>query len=287
LEPQLCTAAPSAPSGDEWIHEIKYDGWRLLARKQGSVVRLYSRGNVEWSERLPKLADAVRSLDVADAWLDGEIVCIDDRGCPDFHALHHAIRARNEHRLVYQVFDAPWLNGEPLWTQSLLDRKAKLRDTIVDCSRIRFTNYVVGNGPDVYRQADKLELEGIVSKRIDSRYRAGERTRDWLKVKVWRLRSLVIGGVQFDHDGRLEAVLVGTPVAGALRYEGRVELALGKLGKLRERMATLGAHDCPFAGEWPASERRLWLRPELRIEVRALPQPSGSMLRHATFVRAL
>jgi hypothetical protein len=88
-------------------------------------------------------------------------------------------------------------------------------------------------------------------------------------------------------DGRLEAVLVGSHENGALRYEGRVQLALGRLGTLRERMATLGAHKSRFLGDWPANDRRIWLRPEITVEVRALPQRPGSLLRHATFVRAL
>jgi ATP-dependent DNA ligase len=120
-----------------------------------------------------------------------------------------------------------------------------------------------------------------------SGYHAAERTRDWLKVKSWRACSVVIGGVHFASDGRLKAVLVGTRDNGALKYEGRVELALGKLGKLRERMATLATRECPFAGAWRDDERRIWLRPEIAIEVRALPQRSGTLLRHATFVRAL
>src|SRR5262245_59493364 len=96
LQPQLCTSASEPPSGDEWLHEVKYDGWRLMVRKSGDDVWLYSRGGVEWSERLPKLAAAVRSLNARDVWLDGEIVYLDDAGFPDFHALQHAMRTRAE-----------------------------------------------------------------------------------------------------------------------------------------------------------------------------------------------
>jgi bifunctional non-homologous end joining protein LigD len=281
LEPQLCTASPKAPSGDEWLHELKYDGWRLLARKQERTVRLYSRGGAEWSDRLPRIANAVRSIRATDAWLDGEIVCVDHSGFPDFNALHHALRSKDECRLVYQVFDLPWLNGESLQRLCITERKARLRDILIAGSRfVRFADHVIGNGPAVFAQADSLDLEGIVSKRIASIYRPGERTRDWLKVKSWRTRTLTIGGVQFNADGRLEAMLVGTPANGALRYEGRVELALGKLGKLRERMAILGAHECPFHGEWGENDRRVWLRPELTVEIRALPQRAGTRLRH-------
>jgi bifunctional non-homologous end joining protein LigD len=272
----------------EWLNEVKYDGWRLLARKQGRHVRLYSRGGIEWSERLPKLADAVRSLGARDAWIDGELVYLDDDGFLDFIALQHSMPARVERRLVYHVFDVPWLNGESLPRATVLNRKARLRDLVSGAAPcLRYVDHIVGNSPAVFDQASALDLEGIVSKRATSRYHAGERTRDWLKVKCWRTRSVVIGGVQFDVDGRLEAVLLGTPQNGALRYEGRVELALGKLGKIRKRIAMLGARDCPFLGEWSEHDRRIWLRPEISVEVRALPQRAGTLLRHATFLRSL
>jgi bifunctional non-homologous end joining protein LigD len=168
------------------------------------------------------------------------------------------------------------------------ESKARLHNILIAGSRfVRFTDHVIGNGPAVFAQADALDHEGIVTKRIASAYHPRGRTRDWLKVKSWRTRALTIGGVQFDHDGRLEAVLVGTAANGALRYEGRIELALGNLGKLRERLAIIAAHDCPFHGEWRESDRRVWLRPELSVEIRALPQRAGTLLRHATFVRAL
>jgi bifunctional non-homologous end joining protein LigD len=165
---------------------------------------------------------------VHDVWIDGEIIYLDDHGFPDFGALQHAMRTREERRRVYQVFDLPWLDGESLCRLSVLERKARLRELVTNLARcIQFTSHIVGTGPEVFGQANALDLEGIVSKRIASHYHAGERTRDWLKAKCWRTRAVTIGGVQFDHDGRLEAILAGSPQHGALRYEGRVELALG------------------------------------------------------------
>jgi bifunctional non-homologous end joining protein LigD len=161
-KPQLCSSAPKAPEGDSWVHELKWDGWRLLARKQGREVRLYSRGGVEWSERLPKLAAAVCSLGARDAWLDGEIVYLDDDGFPDFVALRHAMRARAERRLVYQAFDLPWFNGESLARETVLDRKARLREfvsyAVVPC--MRYVDHIVGNGPAVFDQAARWISRG-------------------------------------------------------------------------------------------------------------------------------
>jgi bifunctional non-homologous end joining protein LigD len=288
LEPQLCTLVEQPPSGADWLHEIKYDGWRLLARKQGDDVRLYTRGGIEWSERLPRLVEAIRGLGASSAWLDGEIVHLDDAGFPDFEQLQRDMRARAERRLVYHVFDLLWLDGEDLMRKRLLDRKARLRDPISGAaSQIRFTDHIVGNGADVFTQADALELEGVVSKRVESVYYPGVRSRDWQKAKCWRTLTVVIGGVLFDAEGHIEGLLAGTSTNDGLRFEGLVEFGLGRIGDLRELLLKLAATDSPFIGEWKPNPRRFWLRPEAMIEIRALPRRPGRMLRHATVSRFL
>src|SRR4051812_8939098 len=147
LDPQLCTLVPEAPSGDSWLHEIKYDGWRLLARKHDKDVRLYTRGGVEWSQGLPALKRAIASLPVREAWLDGEIVHLDHEGLPDFEAVQRDMRARDETRLFYHVWDVPWLDTENLCGIPLLERKQRLRELITqEPSRVRYTPHVVGDG---------------------------------------------------------------------------------------------------------------------------------------------
>jgi bifunctional non-homologous end joining protein LigD len=288
LEPQLCTLVARPPSGSDWLHEIKYDGWRMLARKQSDDVRLYTRGGVEWSQRLPRLVDAIRELPIASGWLDGEIVHLDDAGCPDFEQLQRDMRARAERRLVFHVFDLPWLDGEDLTRRPLVDRKMLLHGAVKDAGpRIRFTDHIVGGGPDVFARADPLDLEGIVSKRIDSAYHAGVRSRDWQKAKCWRTLTAVIGGVLFDRDGHIEGLLAGTPTDDGLRYEGLVEFGLPRIGNLREMILDLATTESPFTGEWKPSPRRFWLRPEVAVEIRALPRRPGRPLRHATLQRRL
>src|SRR3982750_248620 len=114
LDPQLCTLAAEPPSGDGWIHELKYDGWRLVARKDGDDVRLWTRGGVEWSRRLPAISAAIRDLPVRNAWLDGEVVHLDANGFPDFEALQRDMRSGRREWLYYHVWDLPWLNGKDL-----------------------------------------------------------------------------------------------------------------------------------------------------------------------------
>jgi bifunctional non-homologous end joining protein LigD len=288
LAPQLCTVVEQPPSGADWLHEIKYDGWRLLARKHAEDVHLYTRGGVEWSQRLPRLVQAIRGLGVASAWFDGEIVRLDDAGFPDFEQLQRDMRARAEGHLFYHVFDLPWLNGESLARRRLLDRKALLMEAIRDAEpQIRFTDHIVGNGPDVLARADALDLEGIVSKRISSAYYPGVRSREWQKAKCWRTQTVVIGGVQFDTEGHIEGLLAGTPADGGLRYEGLVEFGLGRVGDLRQLILDLATTESPFIGEWKSSQRRFWLRPTVAIEIRALPRRPGRLLRHATALHTI
>jgi bifunctional non-homologous end joining protein LigD len=139
----------------------------------------------------------------------------------------------------------------------------------------------------VFARADALDLEGIVSKPIDSGYSPGVRSRDWQKVKCWRTLTVVIGGVAFDKDGHLKGLLVGTPIDGGLQFEGLVEFGLTRLGDLRQLCLEFATMEPQFVGEWKPSTRRFWLRPEVTIEIRALPRRPGRRLRHATVQRPI
>ena len=279
LAPQLCTLVSDVADGDDWLHEIKYDGWRLLARKDGDSVRLFTRGGVEWSARLPKITAAIRQLPVRNAWFDGELVFLDEYGYPHFERVLSCVRASNEADLFYHVWDLPWRNSRALVDRPLLERKHALAKVLSDTPRrVRFTSHVVGQGAAFFRAADDHNLEGIVSKRVASHYHAGQRTRDWLKVKCWRTYELLVGGVERDEDGRLAALLVGSPDGDRLRYEGRVEFGLSRV-----RVAWLrggGAKESPFR-DGPTARGRVWLDPKIAITVRALPRSAGNRLRHA------
>src|SRR3954468_19352592 len=130
LEPQLCTIAESAQDGDAWIHEIKYDGWRLLARKSGADVTLFTREGVDLTAQLPKIAAEISGLSVRDAWFDGELVYFDEQSLPDFDSLMGRVRAGNEYRLAYQVFDMPWYDGRNLAKLPLVERKFLLGELL-------------------------------------------------------------------------------------------------------------------------------------------------------------
>jgi bifunctional non-homologous end joining protein LigD len=284
LSPQICTSAEAAPEGDGWLNEIKYDGWRLMARKDGADVRLISREGVDFTAQLPSIAAEIAALPVRNAWLDGELVYLNDFSYPDFGHIMGAVRSSDERRLFYQVFDMPWYDGRSLAKMPLVERKFLLGELLEPReNRIRFVDHIIGRGTEVHRGADAMDLEGIVSKRADSPYRAGVRSRDWLKTKCWRTHAFVVGGIERDANDRVVALLVGSVAGTQLRYEGRVEFGLQRVASIWEEGTPIDV--CPFGDM--KSRRRTWFEPRAVVELRALPRPAGASLRHATALRAI
>jgi bifunctional non-homologous end joining protein LigD len=226
LVPQLCTLSPATHDGDSWLHEIKYDGWRPLARKDGKHVRLFSRGGHEGHAHLPELGD--------------------------------------ESRLFYQAWDMPWRNTRDLSRVPLIERKAVLAEMLTNArARVRYTSHTVGEGRAFFDRVNALDLEGIVSKHVESRYAPGERTRDRLKVKCWRTHHVVVGGIERDETDRVVALLVGSPDGERLRYEGRVEFGLYRV---RDAWRSARAiRRSPFADDLRGG-RRTWLAPRMALD---------------------
>ena len=248
IAPQLLTAARAAPEGDGWLHEVKYDGYRLLCRLEHGRARFYSRPGRDWTSELPGLAAAVEGLGIRSGWLDGEMVALRRDGMPDFYALRRAIGGRRGALpLVYQVFDLLHLDGRDLLGVDVLARKRMLEERVRDrCGCVRYADHLVGNGPAFFRAAHAAGLEGIVSKRLGSRYRPGARSRDWLKVKCMHRYVFTVAGI--GKDGAVLVDEAGSFV-GCAFYRRRPEIG----------------------------------RP---VEVAALRWAPGSTLRHATLVPA-
>lgn len=247
IAPQLLTPARAAPEGEGWLHEVKYDGYRLLCRIEHGRARLFSRPGRDWTCDLPDIAGAMEALRTGDGWFDGELVALRPDGMPDFYALRRAISGgRGALPLVYHVFDAPHAEGRDLTGLDVLARKRILEDLVRGrCDRVRYADHLVGGGPAFHQAAHAAGLEGIVSKRIGSRYRPGVRSRDWVKVKCMHRYVFTVAGI--GKDG---AVLVdddGTFV-GCAFYRARPRIG----------------------------------RP---VEVAALQWTPGRTLRHATVVR--
>ncbi|MGH2403506.1 MAG: non-homologous end-joining DNA ligase, partial [bacterium] len=194
-EPQLATLVDDPPPGDGWVHEIKFDGYRLLCRIDGSDVRLLTRHAKDWTDRFSGLAAAAKDLPVRQALLDGEAVVLDERGISSFQALQEALSTNRDQDVLYFAFDLLHLNRRDLRRQPLVDRKAALAKLLRDPEgRIRYSDHVEGNGEEFFRRTCALSLEGIVSKQRDGLYQSG-RSRQWVKVKCQPTRQeFVIGG---------------------------------------------------------------------------------------------
>jgi len=251
ISPQLLTAAREAPEGDGWLHEVKFDGFRLAAHVEGGRVRLYTRGGHDWTQRLRPVEAAVAAMGLRSGYLDGELVAVAADGLPDFDALHRAMRGgRNAPRLLYHVFDVLRAGGRDLLHVELAARKRILEDLIgPGDGTLRYVEHHVGSGPALYARAQALGIEGIVSKRVRSGYRPGVRTRAWMKVKCYRVYRVTVARV---GDGEVAVLDADGVPAGWVPVYSRLQLAA--------------------------------LRPGVEVTVKALARRPGRHLRHATLV---
>jgi bifunctional non-homologous end joining protein LigD len=288
-EPQLATLVAEPPSGDEWFHEIKFDGYRIGARVRKGAVALYTRNGNDWTTAFPEIAEAVTRLGVDDALIDGEVAVVLPDGRTSFQALQNSSSA-NRGTLVYFVFDLLRLDGPRIAALPLEERKARLKKLVGSrkTGRIRFSEHVVGNGDAFFAQACRHDLEGIVSKRRDLPYRAG-RHGGWLKTKCVQRQEFVIGGFTDPEGARagLGALLIGY-------YEGDRLVFSGKVGTgfthkvavdLRAGLDRLEQTTCPFTPP-PAGalgRNAHWVKPQLVCEVVFTEWTSDGKIRHPSF----
>jgi bifunctional non-homologous end joining protein LigD len=296
LAPQLATAATSVPAYGSWSCEVKFDGYRLLARIEQGRVRLFTRAGNDWTDKLASLAAALGSLGLKSAWLDGEIVVLDTNGMPDFNALQNAFDSAGTAAVTYFVFDLPFADGFDLRNAPLHARRALLRQ-VVDANApesVRFSADFAADPASVLESARALGLEGIVAKRTDAPY-ASERTSTWLKLKCHSRQEFVIGGF-IERDGasrEVGSLMLGVfDAAGALQYAGNVGTgwSAAAASSLRALLAPLETSASPFAqaiapSRWSrrAAGTPHWVKPELVAEVRFRDWTPDGHVRHASF----
>jgi bifunctional non-homologous end joining protein LigD len=290
LSPALATLVSHAPPGDGWVHEIKFDGYRLLVFASPDGARLRTRRGKDWTAAFPTLARAATALPVERAVLDGELALLDEHGKSSFQGFQNAMSEGREEDLTFHAFDLLHLDGWDLRGATLLDRKRVLRSLVERAGPgpILFSDHVVGRGPDVHAQACAMGLEGIVSKRADAPYVSG-RGRDWLKVKCVRGQEFVIGGFTPPEGARtgIGALLVGVHEDGRLRYAGKVGTGFTEatLEDLRARLSALARPDPPFSDPPRGAPVRgvTWVEPTLVGEVRFAEWTRDGRLRHPSF----
>ncbi len=264
LPPQLATLVDEPPEGDEWLHEMKFDGYRILGRKEKGEVRLLSRRDKDWTAQFPAVAEALQELPGDSLLTDGEVAVVMPDGTTSFNALQNV--GSSGGALTYFVFDLLYLDGYDVTGVALQERKRLLRALLPDGHDgvLRFSDHVVGRGREFLAQASRLGLEGMVSKRRDTPYDS-KRSRAWLKVKCKRAQEFVVGGFTEPEGARagLGALVLGVYDQGRLTYVGKVGTGFtDKLARdLRRRLEALETKECPFAGKPAGIGRAHWVRP--------------------------
>jgi bifunctional non-homologous end joining protein LigD len=292
VAPALATLVDRPPPGPGWLHEVKFDGYRLIVRIAGGQARLLTRSGLDWTDRFKSLADALSRLPAETALLDGEAVVMDESGVSSFAALQQALSEGRHDRIRIFLFDLLHLDGEDLRALPLEERKRRLQALLErsrGLDRVHYSEHFDAPGEEVYAQACRLQLEGVVSKRRDAPYRGG-RARDWLKSKCKRGQELVIAGyIPSDKAGRAFRSLllaVYDPARGRFRYAGHVGTGFStKLAaELRARMDALRS-PAPTIDEVPREDRRraVWLKPELVAEIEFTERTADGELRHPSF----
>jgi bifunctional non-homologous end joining protein LigD len=290
----LATFYDTPPSGPNWIHEIKFDGYRLEARLDHGKVRLLTRKQQDWTHRFPSVAAAVAALPAQTALLDGEVVVEDEHGISNFSLLQTDLKEGRD-RFVYYVFDLLHLDGRDLALAPLSERKAALAQVLAEAGKpgasktgpIRYTEYFEEGGPLILKKACEMGLEGVISKRSNAPYRSG-RTDNFVKTKCHGRQEFIVVGYTpaASLPKAIGALTVAVQENGELRYAGRVGTGYTqKLAReLFKRLEPLRAERRPV--ELPADERRrdvIWVKPELVVEAEFAGVTHGGVLRQASF----
>jgi bifunctional non-homologous end joining protein LigD len=289
FSPQLATLVAEPPSDDGWIYEIKFDGYRLLARVEGDDVRLFTRRGNDWSARMPGLVEAVRALGLGSAWVDGEIVVNGANGAPDFNALQNAFDSARTDEIQYYVFDLPYFAGHDLRALPLVERRAVLSaalDAAPAQPRVRFSQDFNSSAKELLQNACRMHLEGMIGKRSDSPY-VSRRSPTWIKLKCTQRQEFVVGGWTDPKGSRtgIGSLLLGIhDEAGHLRFAGGVGSGFDQktLAAVKKAVASVASETTPFF-EKPRDVRGHWVRPVLVAEVSFGEWTPDGRIRHSVF----
>ena len=286
LAPELATLV-ERPQPGAWVYEIKFDGYRMLARVEGKDIRLITRNGNDWTAKLKPLQAALAKLKLPPGWYDGEIVVPGESGNPDFNALQKAFDNARTNSIVYYLFDAPYMSGYHLRGVPVEERRALLQGAFTPTEVVKFSEQFDAEAASLVASACKAGLEGIIGKRAGSRYVTG-RSKDWIKLKCGHRQEFVIGGFTEPDGSRIGigALLVGVyDDAGVLHYAGKVGTGFSgeTLTKLRGQLDPLAQPKRPFAEATGHDRRATWVKPELVAEIVFAEWTPDKHIRHASF----
>jgi bifunctional non-homologous end joining protein LigD len=289
IEPQLAGLIDQPPGGAGWIHELKFDGYRMQLRIEDGEARLRTRKGLDWTEKFPEIAAAAGKA-LSDGIYDGEVCAVDAQGVSNFSALQAALSDGKTDRLIFFAFDALFMAGDDLRKEGQLARKARLKKELAGlkgkaAAIIKYVDHVEGSGKAVWDQVIKMGLEGLISKRAEAPYRGG-RGHGWEKSKARPGHEVVIGAWWGDQT-HLRSLLVGVRKGGKLVYVGKVGTgySAAKVKRVLPKLKPLKTDQSPFTGpNAPKAERGInWVKPELVAEIEFANWTADGMVRQAAF----
>jgi bifunctional non-homologous end joining protein LigD len=289
LAPQLATLVDAAPAdAGDWQYEIKFDGYRLLARIDGKSIRLFTRNGNDWTGQLPALAASLAKMKLPPGWYDGEIVALDSKGMPDFQALQQAFDGSHTQDIVYYLFDLPYCGGYDLRKVPLHERRAMLASLLEQApADIRFSETFDIEASEILASACKIGLEGIIGKRRDSTYEL-RRSSSWIKLKCSQRQEFLICGYTDPQGSRtaIGSLLLGLhDENGRLRYAGNVGTGFDDraLAGLLKKLKPLHTDETPFDGPTGRYRNPHWVKPVLLAEVSFAQWTGDGHIRHSVF----
>jgi bifunctional non-homologous end joining protein LigD len=279
IEPALATAIEKVPSGARWLHEIKFDGYRVQLHVANEAARVFTRRGNDWTNRFKKIANDAFLIQASSAIIDGEVVVPAADGTSDFSVLQNQLRGKSD-KIVLVAFDLLYLNGYDLRKLPLIERKALLRNLIAK-TVIQFSDSFEVDGPDMFKHACGIGLEGVVSKVRDSKYASG-RGNDWVKKTCAQRETLPIAGFALKEN-KFDGIYVGRIKGDQLVYAGKVDHGFDKASEtdLRRRLKPLIRETQPYAKK--ITHRGVWVEPSLLAEVEYRAKSAEGKVRHPVF----
>ncbi len=298
VTPMAAVASRTLPEGSEWTYEVKWDGYRALIIKDGTQVRILSRNRKDLTPMYPGVAAAGLRLKAERAVIDGEIVALAASGRPAFQVLQNR-RSHPQHRIVFYAFDVVHVNGRDLTGKPIEARRAMLSRILAQDSTLRISSPLPGTASGVADAVRSLGLEGVVAKRKGSRYRPGERSGDWVKLKLESQHEFVVGGFRPDGTDSIDALVVGYYEGKKLKFAGKVRAGFTPhiRRELASKLRPLEIEHCPFVdlpttgpSQWGGGvmadqmHEMRWIRPRVVAQIRFVEWTAEGHLRHAAFL---
>lgn len=288
IAPELATLVNTAPEGPNWLHEIKFDGYRILTFINNGLIALKSRNNLDWTAKFSPIVKALDMLAIKNIILDGEMVVLDKQGKSDFQLLQNSIKNQEDTCFIYYIFDVLYYDQFNLQLLPLIKRKEILRAILPEHHySLRYSDYILNDGNEIFQHACEMALEGIISKQIDSIYET-RRSKSWLKIKCLKRQEFVVGGYTEPQNGRqyFGSLFLGVfNKQGELEYTGNVGTGFTQtsLKEMHEQLQNNVSAQNPFNELPPGFKKAHWLKPNLVVEVEFTEWTNKSHVRHPSF----